>query len=167
MAEDPGNAALGRLLAEARKARGLSLRQLGRRLTAAGLRPQGVSAQYLNDLEHDRRRPSPALAAELATVLGLTHAWLEAAAGRGAAPVTEYLLERPDAAEPVGRLFRRAREAGWTAEDWTRLLRASGPAPAGSRTAGARGTAAPGAPRAHPPAATAPPGRRSPRRGPP
>lgn len=142
MAGEQSHHSLGRVLAEARKARGLSLRELGSRLQAGGLRPRGVSAQFLNDLEHDRRRPSPPLAEELAAALGLSPAWLEAAAGRGAAPVVDYLRERPDAAEPVGRLFRRARESGWTNEDWARLLEAAGdPAPAAP---GSRGRPGPG-----------------------
>lgn len=125
---------LGRLLADARRARGLSLRELGARLTGGGGRPRGVSAQFLNDLEHDRRRPSPALAGEIAGVLGLSPAWLEAAAGRGAPAVVDYLRERPEAAEPVGRLFRRARESGWTRADWSRLLQAAGEEAAGDDT---------------------------------
>lgn len=117
-----GEPSLGRLVSAARRARGLSLRELGARLTAGGERPRGVSPQHINDIEHDRRRPSPALAAELAAALGLSLTSIEAAAGRGAAPVVDYLRERPEAAEPVGRLFRRARACGWTREDWTRLL---------------------------------------------
>ncbi len=136
---------LGRLVADARRARGLSLRELGARLTAGGRRPRGVSAQFLNDLEHDRRRPSPPLAEEIAAVLGLSPAWLEAAAGRGASAVVDYLRERPEAAEPVGRLFRRAWESGWTSADWSRLLRAAGEeaagesAPAGGTEPAAKG----------------------------
>ncbi len=124
---------LGGLLSAARKARGLSLRELGGRLTGGGRRPRGVSAQFLNDIEHDRRRPSPALAGELAALLGLAPTSVEAAAGRGAASVVEYLRERPEAAEPVGRLFRRARACGWTSADWARLLESTGPGSARGR----------------------------------
>ncbi len=132
---------LGRLLADARRARGLSLRELGARLTAGGRRPRGVSAQFLNDLEHDRRRPSSALAEEIAAALGLSAAWLEAAAGRGVPGVVDYLRERPEAAEPIGRLFRRARESGWTGADWSRLLRAAGEGEAGVETPAGEGGA--------------------------
>ncbi len=132
MADERRRSSLGALVSSARKRQALSLRELGARLTAGGRRPHGVSPQFLNDVEHDRRRPSHALAEELAEVLGLSLASLEAAAGRAAAPVVEYLREQPEAAEPVGRLFRRARESGWTCEDWQRLLEtARGRAPRG------------------------------------
>ena len=52
---------LGHMIATARKAKSWSLQQLGDTLDT--LRPGGkpVSAQFINDVEHDRRKPSAAL----------------------------------------------------------------------------------------------------------
>lgn len=133
MADEQRRSSLGLLVSSARKARALSLRELGARLDAGGRRPHGVSPQFLNDIEHDRRRPSRELAEELAAVLGLSAAAIEAAAGRGAAPVLEYLRQEPGAAEPVERLFRRARDSGWTSRDWERLLESAGRDPSRAR----------------------------------
>jgi transcriptional regulator with XRE-family HTH domain len=71
---------LGRVIAEARKAAGLSQKDLAARtLREDG---QSMSAQFLNDIERDRRRPGPVLLAALAEQLNLNADELHLLAGQ-------------------------------------------------------------------------------------
>jgi transcriptional regulator with XRE-family HTH domain len=59
-------------------------RELGYHFAALQLRPDGkpVSPTFLNDIEHDRRRPGPQVLAALAAALGLSTDDLHLAAGQ-------------------------------------------------------------------------------------
>lgn len=108
---------LGRVIAERRGALGLSLKDLGRLVHKED--GHGVSAQYLHDIERDRRTPSPHVLGELAKALGVDVHYLAAVAGQPPAEVTQYLRERPDCGPAVAALFARARATGFS--DWDRI----------------------------------------------
>lgn len=60
----PNNDTLGSVITTARKAKGLSQKELAERVA--------LSPQYLNDIEHDRRMPSsPGFVTQVAKVLSL------------------------------------------------------------------------------------------------
>ena len=105
---------LGRVIAERRSALGLSLKDLGRIVHKED--GHGVSAQYLHDIERDRRTPSPHVLGELAKSLGVDVHYLAAVAGQCPQEVTQYLRERPDQGPAVSALFARARATGFS--DW-------------------------------------------------
>jgi transcriptional regulator with XRE-family HTH domain len=105
---------LGRVIAERRSALGLSLKDLGRLVHKED--GHGVSAQYLHDIERDRRTPSPHVLGELAKALGVDAYYLAAVAGQCPTEITTYLRERPDAGPAVAALFARARATGFA--DW-------------------------------------------------
>ena len=105
---------LGRVIAERRSALGLSLKDLGRLVHKED--GHGVSAQYLHDIERDRRTPSPHVLGELAKALGVDGYYLAAVAGQCPTEITVYLRERPDAGPAVAALFARARTTGFA--DW-------------------------------------------------
>ena len=105
---------LGRVIAARRSTLGLSLKDLGRLVHKED--GHGVSAQYLHDIERDRRTPSPHVLSELAKALGVDGYYLAAVAGQCPTEITVYLHERPDAAASVAALFARTRATGFT--DW-------------------------------------------------
>ena len=108
---------LGRVIAERRCALGLSLKDLGRIVHKED--GHGISAQYLHDIERDRRTPSPHVLGELAKALGVDVHYLAAVAGQPSSEVIQYLRERPDIAPAVAALFARARATGFS--DWDRI----------------------------------------------
>ncbi len=108
---------LGRVIAERRGVLGLSLKDLGRLVHKED--GHGVSAQYLHDIERDRRTPSPQVLGELAKALGVDVHYLAAVAGQPPDEITAYLRERPDCGPAVAALFARARATGFA--DWERL----------------------------------------------
>jgi transcriptional regulator with XRE-family HTH domain len=70
----------GQIIIDARKRMGISQKELAERIKKED--GQAISAQYLNDIEHDRRNPpSEDLIAQLATELKLSKNYLLAAAG--------------------------------------------------------------------------------------
>jgi len=71
--------ALGDVVAQARKARGLSLRQLADLVTKKD--GTTVSPQYLNDIEHGRRMPSEDVLEQLAANLEIERYYLLHLAG--------------------------------------------------------------------------------------
>lgn len=96
----------------------MSLRELGTRVR----KPDGTpfSPQYLNDVEHGRRNPpEEVVIRKLAEVLGLDPEVLLAKAGKEPEEVRQYLKEMPGEREVIGRLFRKARAAGF--KDWSKL----------------------------------------------
>lgn len=109
----------GPALQEARQKRGWSLRQLGERLYKED--GTSFSPQYLNDIEHGRRNPPEDLVIQMAKVLDLDEKLMLSLAGREPPEVKAYLADMPDQGEPVGRLFRKAREKGF--KDWDDLLK--------------------------------------------
>ena len=105
---------LGHVIAERRANLGLSLKDLGRLVHKEDGR--GVSAQYLHDIERDRRTPSPHVLTGLARALGVDPYYLAAVAGQCPPEVTIYLREHPEAGPAVAAAFARARAAGFA--DW-------------------------------------------------
>jgi transcriptional regulator with XRE-family HTH domain len=109
---------LGDVVRDARQKKGMSLRQLGERLRKDD--GSTMSPQYLNDIEHGRRNPpDEPILRQLAGVLDLDANTLCALAGREPKDVKKYLAEMPEQSEVVGRLFRVARQHGFS--DWAAL----------------------------------------------
>ncbi len=106
---------LGRVIAERRANLGLSLKDLGRLVHKEDGR--GVSAQYLHDIERDRRTPSPTVLNGLARALGVDPYYLAAVAGQCPPEVTLYLHEHPEAGPAVAAAFARARQTGFAEWD--------------------------------------------------
>jgi transcriptional regulator with XRE-family HTH domain len=117
---------LGQVIAERRARLQLSLKDLGRLVRKES--GEGVSAQYLHDIERDRRTPSPHVLGELARALGVDVHYLAAVAGQCPPEVTIYLRERPECGPAIAAFFARARQSGFS--DWDGLSRAIAPAPA-------------------------------------
>jgi transcriptional regulator with XRE-family HTH domain len=110
---------LGPTLQAARQKLGWSLRQLGERLRKED--GSSFSPQYINDFEHGRRVPPDDLLVQLAAVLNLDPQLLLQLTGREPPEVKEYLSEMPGQSEPIGKLFRKAKERGFT--DWAGLMK--------------------------------------------
>jgi transcriptional regulator with XRE-family HTH domain len=113
------NQKLGPTIQAARQRRGLSLRQLGERLRKED--GSCFSPQYINDIEHGRRIPPDDLVMQLSTVLELPAEVMLQLTGRQPPEVKEYFAAMPGQSEPVGRLFRKARENQFS--DWDALLK--------------------------------------------
>ena len=113
---------LGQVIAERRARLQLSLKDLGRLVHKES--GDGVSAQYLHDIERDRRTPSPHVLGELARALGVDVYYLAAVAGQCPPEVLNYLRERPEMGPQVAAFFVQARSTGFT--DWEALTRAIG-----------------------------------------
>ena|SRR5207249_645988 len=97
----------GTLIADARKASGMSQRQLARRLKKED--GKAISAQYLNDIEHDRRNPpSEFLIAQIAALLNLSKDRLLAAAGTLPDDIKRMARTHPEKFEKAFLAFRRA-----------------------------------------------------------
>ncbi len=109
---------LGLLIAQRRKALGLSLKALVNQVRKED--GSGLAPQFIHDVEHGNRTPSEHMLGELARVLQVDIHTLRAMAGYCPRDVIEYLRERPDTAPAVAALFARARAAGFT--DWERLI---------------------------------------------
>ena len=105
----------GRMITERRMALRITLAGLGRRLAKQDGSP--VSAQYLHDIQNDRRLPGPAVLASLARVLEIPVDHLGALAGICPANVLAYLADHHDAAPAVARLFQRAKAARFSSWD--------------------------------------------------
>ncbi len=70
---------LGMVLAEARKKKQKSLREIAERVLKEDGTP--ITPQYLNDIEHDRRSPASAVIEQLAAVFGFAADYLYLLAG--------------------------------------------------------------------------------------
>lgn len=97
----------GRIIAEARKALGISQKDL-----AAKIRKddgESISPQYLNDIEHDRRNPpSGFITEQFAQHLKLSKEHLTAAAGMWPTDLRKKLAGAdPGKVEEAFRAFRR------------------------------------------------------------
>ena len=76
-----GRMTFGRVIAEARKKLGLSQKDLAAQVEKEDRRT--ISAQYLNDIEHDRRNPpSDFILEQLATILKINKDYLYYLAGQ-------------------------------------------------------------------------------------
>jgi transcriptional regulator with XRE-family HTH domain len=97
----------GTIISEARRAAGMSQKDLAAKLKKEDGQP--ISAQYLNDIEHDRRNPpSEFLIAQIATHLGLDKDALCLAAGMLPQDLKKMAGAQPDKVEQAFRAFRKA-----------------------------------------------------------
>jgi transcriptional regulator with XRE-family HTH domain len=100
----------GQAIAAARKRAGLSQKDLAARIKKDDGQP--ISAQYLHDLEHDRRNPpATLLLRQLAAELGLAEEYLDYLAGR----LPEDLRDgssSPETVREAFQVFRRALKDG-------------------------------------------------------
>jgi transcriptional regulator with XRE-family HTH domain len=96
----------GTIIADARKAAGISQRELATRIKKED--GTSISAQYLNDVEHDRRNPpSEFLIGQLATILKLSKDRLCAAAGTLPEDLKKLATTQPDKFELAFKAFRK------------------------------------------------------------
>lgn len=90
----------GGAIAEARKAKGWSLKDLSSRIFRED--DEAISPQYLNDIEHDRRSPSSdRMVQQFADVLGMNRDWLYYLAGRFPEDVRGSKLTEKEVAEAM------------------------------------------------------------------
>jgi transcriptional regulator with XRE-family HTH domain len=97
----------GTLISEARRAKGLSQKELASKVKKEN--GQSISAQYLNDIEHDRRNPpSEFLIGQIADLLTLSKDVLCIAAGTIPNDLQKMARTQPDKVEQAFKAFRRA-----------------------------------------------------------
>ena len=97
----------GRIIADARKALGMSQKELAARTCKEG--GDSISPQYLNDIEHDRRNPpSEFIIEQLAEHLRLSKDHMIAAAGLWPTDLREKLPQSdPQQVEKAFTAFRK------------------------------------------------------------
>lgn len=97
----------GTYIGEARKKAGLSQKDLASRIKKEDGDP--ISAQYLNDIEHERRNPPPEhLIAQLADELNLSQEYLLFLAGQYPSDIQKMSASSPQQVEEAFKAFRRA-----------------------------------------------------------
>jgi|SRR5579863_2121211 transcriptional regulator with XRE-family HTH domain len=97
----------GTLITEARRAKGLSQKDLASKVKKED--GQAISAQYLNDIEHDRRNPpSEFLIAQIAEATDLSKDVLCLAAGTIPTDLKKIATSQPEKMEQAFKAFRRA-----------------------------------------------------------
>ncbi len=95
----------GTYIANARKQAGLSQKDLAARIAKED--GTSISAQYLNDIEHDRRNPpGEYILKQLATALNLSIDYLRYLAGR--LPEDVQNVREPENVEAALKAFRKA-----------------------------------------------------------
>ncbi len=96
----------GQAVSEARKARGLSQKELAAKILKED--GEAITQQYLNDIEHDRRSPSSDhIVRQFAKVLGLAEEYLSFLIGK--LPSTARRANAsPERVEQAFTAFRRA-----------------------------------------------------------
>jgi transcriptional regulator with XRE-family HTH domain len=96
----------GNLISEARRAVGLSQKDLAGKIKKED--GKTISAQYLNDIEHDRRNPpSEFLIAQMAPLLKLDKDVLCLAAGTIPQDLKKIATTQPERVEEAFKAFRR------------------------------------------------------------
>ena len=97
----------GTLISEARRAKGLSQKDLASKIKKED--GQAISAQYLNDIEHDRRNPpSEFLIAQIADLVEVSKDVLCIAAGTIPDDLQRMARSQPAKVEQAFKAFRRA-----------------------------------------------------------
>ncbi|MBV9322476.1 MAG: helix-turn-helix transcriptional regulator [Chloroflexi bacterium] len=97
----------GQVLSAARRAAGLSQRELAARILKEDGEP--ISPQYLNDLERDRRNPpAQPFLKQLATVLNVPEEFLDFAAGQLPEDLRNSGSYAPDQVQAAFQAFRRS-----------------------------------------------------------
>ena len=90
----------GRAISQARKALGWSQKKLAQKILRED--EESISPQYLNDIEHDRRRPSSdRMVQQFADVLGMETDWLYYLAGKFPADLRERKLTQQQVAKAM------------------------------------------------------------------
>jgi transcriptional regulator with XRE-family HTH domain len=99
----------GSVISAARKKKGLSQKELASRIKKQESDRESISAQYLNDVEHDRRRPpSEHMIAQLAKELNLSKDRLCLVAGTLPAEDHQTISSaQPEIVESAWTAFRR------------------------------------------------------------
>ena len=96
----------GTMISEARRAAGMSQKDLAARVRKEDGQP--ISAQYLNDIEHDRRNPpSEFLIAQIAQLLGIGKDALCLAAGTMPQDLKKLAGTQPEKIEQAFKAFRK------------------------------------------------------------
>ena len=108
-----GKLTFGKAISSRRKELGLSLKQLAEKILREDREDRApISVQYLNDIEHDRRRPSSdSLVKQFAKALELEEDWLYYLVGRIPADMTSRDLP-PDKVVHAMQAFRRRVKGG-------------------------------------------------------
>ncbi len=97
----------GEIISEARKAKGLSQKELASKIHKEDGQP--ISAQYLNDVEHNRRNPpSEFLIGQIAVLLDLDKDVLCLAAGTIPQDLKKMAATNPERVEHAFKAFRKA-----------------------------------------------------------
>src|ERR1700731_257977 len=97
----------GTLISEARRAKGLSQKDLAAKVKKED--GQAISAQYLNDIEHDRRNPpSELLINQIAHAVDVSKDVLCIAAGTIPNDLQQMATTQPQRVEQAFKAFRRA-----------------------------------------------------------
>src|ERR1700752_4259363 len=97
----------GTIIAETRRALGLNQKEVAAKIKKED--GQAISAQYLNDIEHDRRNPpSEFLIAQFATLLKQDKDVLILAAGMIPQDLQQLAATQPDKVEQAFKAFRKA-----------------------------------------------------------
>ena len=97
----------GTIISAARRAEGLSQKELAAKIKKED--GQVISAQYLNDIEHDRRNPpSEFLIVQFAALLKLDKDVLILAAGMIPQDLQKMAATQPDKMEEAFKAFRKA-----------------------------------------------------------
>jgi transcriptional regulator with XRE-family HTH domain len=97
----------GTIISEARRAKGMSQKQLASDVKKEDGEP--ISAQYLNDVEHDRRNPpSEFLISQIAELLDLSKDVLCLAAGTIPDDLKKMAATQPGKVEHAFKAFRKA-----------------------------------------------------------
>jgi len=97
----------GSIISEARRAAGLSQKELAAKVKKED--GQAISAQYLNDIEHDRRNPpNEFLIAQFATLLKLDKDVLCLSAGTIPEDLQKMAAAQPEKVQEAFKAFRKA-----------------------------------------------------------
>jgi len=101
----------GTVLSEARKAKGMSQKELAAKVKKEDGQP--ISPQYLNDIEHDRRNPpSEFIIGQMAEFLAFDKDMLCLAAGTIPSDLMKMAAKSPDKAQQAFKAFRRTVKGG-------------------------------------------------------
>ncbi len=107
---------LGRAIGNTRKEKQWSLKELAARIQRED--GQAISPQYLNDIEHDRRRPSSDhMLQQFADALDMSRDWLYYLAGRFPEDVRQQQLS-PREVEQKMLAFRGGSVGGKVRKQW-------------------------------------------------
>lgn len=101
----------GTVLSEARKAKGMSQKELAAKVKKED--GQAISPQYLNDIEHDRRNPpSEFIIGQMAAQLDFDKDTLCLAAGTIPSDLMKMAASSPDKVQQAFKAFRKTVKGG-------------------------------------------------------